>query len=164
MASRNFITTAELAAELGDPDLGVIDASWHLPNTGRIGAAEFRLGHIPGAVFFDIDTVADIEQGLPHMLPKPDALRQEMGALGLGDGMRFVVYDQTGLFAAARVWWTLRAYGVEQVRILEGGLPRWIKEGRPLESGEARARPPRAFTPRVDPSFVASLDKVREAL
>ena len=164
MASRNFCTTAELAAELGDADLGVIDASWHLPNTGRIGAAEFRRGHIPGAAFFDIDTIADLDQGLPHMLPKPETLAKEMGALGLGDGMRFVVYDALGLFAAARVWWTLRAYGVEEVRILEGGLPKWIKEGRPLESGEARARPPRSFTPRLDPSFVASLDDVREAL
>ncbi len=73
MASRNFVTTAELAAELGDPNLGVIDASWHLPNSGRIGAAEFRLGHIPGSAFFDIDTIADRDEGLPHMLPKPDA-------------------------------------------------------------------------------------------
>ena len=164
MATRNFCTTEELAAELGDPDLGVIDASWHLPNTGRIGAAEFRFAHIPGAVFFDIDTIADLDQGLPHMLPRPDALAKAMSALGLGDGMRFVVYDTLGLFAAARVWWTLRAYGVEEVRILEGGLTQWIKEGRPLESGDARKKPPRRFTPRLDESFVASLDEVREAL
>jgi thiosulfate/3-mercaptopyruvate sulfurtransferase len=163
MPSRNFCTTAELAAELGDANLGVIDASWHLPNTGRIGAAEFRHSHIPGAVFFDIDAITDVKTGLPHMLPDSQTLAKEMSALGLGDGMRFVVYDQTGLFAAARVWWTLRAYGVAEVRILEGGLPRWIKEGRPLE-GEARVRPPRPFTPRLDPSFVASLEDVREAL
>jgi len=164
MPTRNFCTTAELAAELGDADLGVIDASWHLPAAGRIGASEFLEGHIPGAVFFDIDTIADLEQGLPHMLPKPGALAEAMSALGLGDGMRFVVYDALGLYAAARVWWTLRAYGVEEVRILEGGLPRWIKEGRPLESGAARPRPPRAFTPRLDESFVASPEEVREAL
>jgi len=164
MASRNFCTTAELAAELGDADLGVIDASWHLPHAGRIGAAEFRQEHIPGAVFFDIDTIADLDQGLPHMLPKPESLAKEMSALGVGDGMRLVVYDALGLFAAARVWWTLRAYGVEDVRILEGGLPKWIKEGRPLEAGEPRARPPRPFTPRLDESFVASLDDVRKAL
>ena len=85
MPSRNFRTTAELAAELGDPNLGVIDASWHLPNTARIGAAEFRLKHIPGAVFFDIDTIADHDQGLPHMLPKPETLAKAMTALGLGD-------------------------------------------------------------------------------
>jgi thiosulfate/3-mercaptopyruvate sulfurtransferase len=164
MTTRNFCTTTELAAELGDADLGVIDASWHLPAAGRIGASEFLGAHIPGAVFFDIDTIADLEQGLPHMLPKPEALAKAMSALGLGDGMRFVVYDALGLFAAARVWWTLRAYGVEKVRILEGGLPKWIKEKRPLESGEARVKRPRSFTPRLDPSFIASLDEVREAL
>lgn len=163
MSSSNFCTTAELAAELGDPDLGVIDASWHLPNSGRIGAAEFRVKHIPGAVFFDIDTIADHEQGLPHMLPKPDALAKAMTALGLGDGMRLVVYDATGLYAAARVWWTLRAYRVEDVRILDGGLPRWIKEGRPLESGDAHPGP-RPFTSRPADGFVASLEEVRSAL
>ena len=161
--SRNICTTAELAAELGDPDLGVIDGSWHLPNTGRYGATEFPLGHIPGAVFFDIDTIADRDAGLPHMLPKPELLAQEMTSLGLGDGMRFVVYDVLGLFAAARVWWTLRAYGAHDVRILEGGLMRWIVEGRPLETGAARPKP-RTFTPRLDPGFVATLDDVRAAL
>ncbi len=163
MSSRNFRATAELAAELGDPDVGVIDASWHLPLTERVGWAEFRRAHIPGAVFFDIDKIADIDSGLPHMLPTPDALAKAMSGLGLGDGMRLVVYDALGLFAAARVWWTLRAYGVEDVRILEGGLPKWIKEGRPLESGDARPTP-RVFTPRLDGSFVATLDEVREAL
>jgi len=163
MPSRNFCTTAELAAELGEKSLGVIDASWHLPNSGRIGAAEFRLAHIPGAVFFDIDLIADHDQGLPHMLPKPETLAREMTALGLGDGMRFVVYDATGLYAAARVWWTLRAYDVEDVRILDGGLPRWIKEGRPLETGDVHPTP-RSFTPRPADGFVASLGEVRAAL
>jgi thiosulfate/3-mercaptopyruvate sulfurtransferase len=163
MPSRNFITTAELAAELGDANVGVIDASWHLPNSGRTGAAEFQAKHIPGAVFFDIDTVADHDEGLPHMLPKPDALANAMAALALGDGMRFVVYDALGLYAAARVWWTLRAYGVEEVRILEGGLPKWVKEGRRLEAGDAHPKP-RAFTPRLNESFVATLDEVRAAL
>ena len=163
MPSRNFITTAELAAELDDPDLGLIDASWHLPNTGRIGAAEFRAKHIPRSVFFDIDLIADAEQGLPHMLPKPEAFARAMSALGLGDGMRFVVYDALGLYAAARVWWTLRAYRVEDVRILEGGLPRWIKEGRPLEHGDAHPKP-RPFASREADGFVASLEEVRAAL
>jgi thiosulfate/3-mercaptopyruvate sulfurtransferase len=161
--THNFCTTDELAAELGDPNLGVIDASWHLPNTGRFGAAEFRFAHIPGAVFFDIDTIADVDSGLPHMLPKPEALAKEMALLGLGDGMRFVIYDALGLFAAARVWWTLRAYGVDKVRILEGGFTKWTHEGRPVESGEAHPKP-RVFTPRLDESFVASLDEVRAAL
>jgi thiosulfate/3-mercaptopyruvate sulfurtransferase len=163
MPSPNFIATAELAAGLGDPGLGVIDASWHLPNSGRIGEAEFRAGHIPGAVFFDIDRIADHDQGLPHMLPKPEALAQAMSTLGLGDGMRFVVYDATGLYAAARVWWTLRAYRVEDVRILDGGLPRWIRERRPLETGDAHPKP-RPFAPRPADGFVASLEQVRAAL
>jgi len=163
MPSRNSCSTDELAAELGTPDLGVIDASWHLPPTGRIGKAEFREGHIPGSVFFDIDTIADLDTDLPHMLPKPGALAKEMTSLGLGDGMRFVVYDALGLFAAARVWWTLRAYGVEDVRILEGGLPKWTREGRPLEKGDAHPEP-RTFTPRLNESFVATLERLREAL
>ncbi len=163
MASRDFCATNELAAAVGDPDLGVIDGSWHLPDAGRLGEPEFRLGHIPGAVFFDIDRIADPESGLPHMLPKPDVMAREMTALGLGDGMRFVVYDVHGLFAAARVWWTLRAYGVRDVRILEGGLLRWTAEGRPLEPGDTRPSP-RPFTPRLDESFVASLADVRRVL
>ena len=97
------------------------------------------------------------------MLPEPEMLAEEMRALGLGDGMRFVVYDLLGLFAAARVWWTPRAYSVEDVRILEGGPTKWIKEGRPVESGEAHPKP-RVLTPRLDASFVASLDNVRKAL
>ena len=114
-------------------------------------------------MFFDIDTIADQDQGLPHMLPKPETLANAMSALGLGDGMRFVVYDATGLYAAARVWWTLRAYRIEDVRILEGGLPKWIKEGRPLETGDAHPKP-RPFTSRPADGFVASLEQVRAAL
>ncbi len=163
MTSRNFTTTAELAAGLGDPDLGVVDGSWHLPATGRLGAIEFPLGHIPGAVFFDIDAIADPASGLPHMLPRADLMARAMTALGLGDGMRFVVYDVHGLFAAARVWWTLRAYGAADVRILEGGLTKWIVEGRPLETGPAHPKP-RTFTARLDPRVVASLEGVRQAL
>ncbi len=137
MPHENFVSTDWLAAHLGEPGLGIIDASWHLPPTGRNGAAEFRLEHIPGAVFFDIDVIADKTAGLPHMLPDALTFAQEMSALGLGDGMRFVVYDALGLFAAARVWWMLRAFGVADVKILDGGLPKWIREGRPLEQGEA---------------------------
>ena len=115
MPHENFVATDWLAAHLGEPDLGVIDASWHLPPTGRAGDAEFLQGHIPGAVFFNIDVIADTSSGLPHMLPDADAFAKAMTALGLGDGMRFVVYDTLGLFAAARVWWTLRAYGAGSV-------------------------------------------------
>jgi thiosulfate/3-mercaptopyruvate sulfurtransferase len=163
MTHANFVTTDWLDAHLGDPDLRVIDASWHLPTTARKGDAEFRAAHIPGAVFFNIDTIADTSSGLPHMLPEPDAFAKAMGELGLGDGMRFVIYDTLGLFAAARVWWTLRAYGAGEVRILEGGLPKWMHEGRPIEAGEANPKPA-TFTPKLDHSMVASLDDVKAAL
>jgi thiosulfate/3-mercaptopyruvate sulfurtransferase len=163
MISPNFVSTDELAARLNEPGLGLIDASWHLPPTGRNGAAEFRAAHIPGAVFFDIDVIADLSEGLPHMLPDPVAFSSAMRKLGLGDGMPMIVYDALGLFAAARVWWTLRAYGAREVRILEGGLPKWIKEGRPIEEGAANPQP-RHFTARLDHSYVASIEDVRRAL
>ena len=163
MTRENFVTTDWLAAHLGEPDLGVVDGSWHLPPTGRVGSQEFRLGHIPGAVFFDIDAIADPSTGLPHMLPDEMKFADEMTALGLGDGVRFVVYDSPGLFAAARVWWTLRAFGAEEVAILDGGLPQWLHEGRPIEQGDAHPRP-RRFTPRLNHAFVASLYDVRRTL
>ena len=163
MTRENFVTTDWLAAHLGAPGLGVVDASWHLPASGRVGAEEFRVGHILGAVFFDIDAIADLSTGLPHMLPDALKFADEMMALGLGDGMRFVVYDSLGLFAAARVWWTLRAFGAEEVAILDGGLPQWLREGRPTEQGDAHPQP-RRFTPRLNPAFVASLGDVKRTL
>jgi len=163
MGSQNFVATEWLGRHLGEPALGIIDGSWHLPPTGRSGPAEFLARHIPGAVFFDIDVIADPSTGLPHMLPNPVVFSEAMSRLGLGDGMAMVVYDAHGLFAAARVWWTLKAFGVADVKILEGGLPKWIKEGRPLEEGEP-TRQSRAFTARLDHGVVASLDDVRRAL
>jgi thiosulfate/3-mercaptopyruvate sulfurtransferase len=163
MGLHNFVSTEWLAARLNTPDIGVIDASWHLPTMNRSGAKEFEEKHVPGAVFFDIDAIADLSSGLPHMLPDAAAFADAMGKVGLSEDMTFVVYDSLGLFAAARVWWTLRAFGVAKVKILEGGLPKWIKEGRPLEQGESR-RAPRAFAARLDPHAVASLDDVRKAL
>jgi len=163
MARENFVSTDWLAAHLADPALGIVDGSWHLPTTGRVGSEEFRLAHIPGAVFFDIDAIADASTGLPHMLPDEKKFAEEMTALGLGDGMRFVVYDSPGLFAAARVWWTLRAFGAAEVGILDGGLPQWRLEGRPIEAGDAHPHP-RPFTPRLNHAFVASLDDLRRTL
>jgi thiosulfate/3-mercaptopyruvate sulfurtransferase len=163
MAYENFVTTDWLDAHLGDPDLRVIDASWHLPTTARKGDAEFFKAHIPGAVFFNIDAIADPSSGLPHMLPKPEPFAHAMGELGLGDGMRFVIYDSLGLFAAARVWWTLRAYGAKQVFILEGGLPKWTHEGRPIEAGEAKPKPA-TFTATLGEGIVAGLSEVKTAL
>src|SRR5215207_10159664 len=142
-----FIEPARLASRLGDPRLRIVDGSWYLPTQARDGRAEYLAEHIPGAVFFDIDRIVDPSSGLPHMLPSPDAFANAVGALGIGDGMTIVVYDGAGLFAAPRVWWTFRTFGARDVRILEGGFPAWKTEGRPIEDGPQRPRPPRAFTP-----------------
>jgi thiosulfate/3-mercaptopyruvate sulfurtransferase len=158
-----FIEPARLASRLGDPRLRIVDGSWYLPTQGRDGRAEYLAGHIPGAVFFDIDRIVDPSSGLPHMLPSPDAFADAVGALGIGDGMDIIVYDGAGLFSAARVWWTFRTFGATSVAILEGGFPAWKAEGHPVEAGE-RSQPPARFTPRFDASAVASLDEVRAAL
>lgn len=158
-----FVTTEWLDKHLDEPDVAVIDGSWYLPADNRNALAEYLEGHIPGAVFFDIDTIADTSSGLPHMLPKPHAFAAAMGALGLSDDLRFVVYDGEGLFSAARVWWTLYTYGVQWVRVLGGGLPKWKAERRRLESGKVQ-RPPAKFTPRFNAGAVADIDAVAKAL
>ena len=163
MREGHFSSTAELAAIIGARDLAVIDASWYLPSFGRDAYAEYLAGHIPGAVFFDIDEIADRSRDLPHMLPDPTSFSRAMQALGIGDGMRIVIYDGAGLFSAPRVWWTLRAFGAENVTILDGGLPQWRAENRLLERGPV-APPPRPFTARFDKSFVAEIAQVRQAL
>lgn len=158
-----FVTPQQLAQELRAPDLVVFDASWHMPAANRDPRAEYLAGHIPGAVFFDIDGVADHSTGLPHMLPSPVVFSSEMRRLGFGDGMRAVVYDSVGLFSAPRLWWTLRVFGADKVAILAGGLPAWKDAGLPLESGEV-ARLPRHFNARLDNSLVADADEVSRAL
>ena len=125
-----FVSTQWLADHLDAPDLVVFDASWHMPAAGRDARAEYLSGHIPRAVFFDIDAVADARTDLPHMLPDPIAFSAAMRDLGLGDGMRAVIYDSLGLFSAPRLWWTLRAFGFVDAAILEGGLPRWQHRDR----------------------------------
>ena len=152
---RNFVTTDWLEAHLSSPDLAIIDGSWHLPPLKRDAQAEYLAGHIPGAVFFNIDDIADLSSGLPHMMPDAFSFGETMKKLGLGDGMQFVVYDQSGLFSAPRVWWMLKTFGAQDVKILEGGLPKWIAEGRVTAQG-AVTRQPRTFTPRLDHSAVAS--------
>lgn len=132
-----LVSTAWLAERLGDPSLRVMDASWWMPAEGRSGQAEFLERHIPGAVFFDIDAIADKTVDLPHMLPTPTAFASAVGELGLGRDATLVVYDTFGIRAAARVWWSLRAMGFEKAHVLDGGLKLWLAEGRPLEAGPA---------------------------
>lgn len=157
------VSTAWLAERLGTPGIRVVDGSWHMPAAGRSGRNEHRQAHIPGAVFFDIDAIADRTVDLPHMLPTPEAFAEAAGALGLTRDAAIVVYDSLGLFSAARVWWTLRVMGYAQVYVLDGGLPRWRAEGRPLESGEPTPDPVQV-EPRFDAGLVRNLDEVRRLL
>jgi thiosulfate/3-mercaptopyruvate sulfurtransferase len=159
-----FVTTAWLAAHLDDPGLAVIDGSWFLPTQNRDGRAEYNAGHIPGAVFFDVDAIADHTSNLPHMLPTAADFATAMGALGISDAMRIVVYDGAGLFSAPRVRWTLRAFGARDVSLLEGGMPRWKAEGRPLVAGESAGRPEAVFNAVLDPAFAAAVPDVQAAL
>ena len=160
--SKSWLTeTDELAAELDAPDLVIIDASWHMPSENRNARAEYLEEHIPGAIFFDIDEIADTKSNLPHMLPSPEKFSSRMRSMGIGDGSRIVVYDSAGLFSAARVWWTFRVMGVEDVTVLNGGLPKWKREGLPLESGEPRLRSTRHFTSRRNADLVRDVSDMK---
>lgn len=138
----NLVSTEWLAAELGRPDLLVFDATKYLPNEPRDARAEFAAAHIPGAAFFDIDEVADPETDLPHMAPTPGRAARLLGALGISNHHRVVFYDQKGLFSAARGWWLMRLFGHENAAVLDGGLPKWLAEGRDTAAGTP-APPPR---------------------
>ena len=130
---QTLVSTDWLAAHLTDPDLRIIDASWHMPDAGRDARAEYEAAHIPGARFFDIDEISDSRSALPHMAPPPEKFVSRMRAMGVGDGHQVVVYDGAGLFSAARVWWTFRLMGKTDVAVLNGGLPKWLAEGREVE-------------------------------
>jgi thiosulfate/3-mercaptopyruvate sulfurtransferase len=160
---RWFVTTDWLAAHLDDPSVAIVDASWHLPTTGRNARAEFLETHIPGAVFFDIDAIADTQTTLPHMLPPPERFAEMVGALGISDKHQIVVYENGPIYAAPRVWWTFRIMGAPEVRILDGGLPRWRAEGRPVARGES-TRAADTFHPSFDEHAVSGIDAVRRHL
>jgi thiosulfate/3-mercaptopyruvate sulfurtransferase len=141
----------------------VVDGTWHMPHLQRDASTEFAAAHIPGAVFFDIDAIADHATALPHMLPSAAELAQAVGALGIGDGDRVIVYDVRGVVSAARVWWTFRAFGHDDVAVLDGGLRKWTAEGRPIEAGVPLPAP-RRFTPRPRPALVRDLAQMRANL
>ena len=161
--SRWLVGNDWLAARLGQSDVVVVDGSFYLPAMKRDPAAEYLAGHIPGAVRFDIDEIADKSIPLPHMLPSPEQFAQAVGRLGISDRDTIVVYDGAGLFSSPRVWWTFRLFGAQNVFILDGGLPRWKAEGQPLESGSAK-RELRSFTARAPEAIVAALKDVQSAL
>ena len=165
MSERRWLVGTEwLAERLQAPDIVVVDASWHLPTAGRDPHAEYLEAHIPGAVFFDIDDIAEHASGLPHMLPSPEAFASRMRRMGIGDGKRVVVYDSVGLFSAPRVWWTFLVMGHRDVVVLDGGLPKWRAEGRPVESGAPTRPQERHFTARRHAGMVADLDDIRRAV
>jgi thiosulfate/3-mercaptopyruvate sulfurtransferase len=163
LSSRWLLSTAWLAGRLGAPDIVVVDGSSYLPAVKRDAAAEYLAGHIPSAVRFDIDAIADHSNPLPHMLPDAGQFARDVGALGIADTDTIIVYDGAGMFSAPRVWWTFRLFGAEKVFILDGGLPKWKAEGRALEAGPVE-RLPRTFKARKDVDLVASLATVRAAL
>ncbi|MCX5568608.1 3-mercaptopyruvate sulfurtransferase [Kaistia nematophila] len=155
-----FVSTEWLAERLGDPSIAIVDASWYLPNANRDAAAEFGASHIPGAIYFDLDKVADTSSGLPHMLPSAEQFGATVGDLGISETQTIVVYDGAGLFSAPRVWWTFRVMGAKDVRILEGGFPKWTAEGRPVEAG-ATSPAPKVFHARLDAAQVRSIADMR---
>src|SRR6185437_3634261 len=134
-----LVSTEWLASHL--KDVRLLDASWYMPADKRDPKAEFEAGHIPGAVFYDLDALSDPSTGLPHMLTAPEIFARDMGALGVGDDDMVVVHDGAGLFSAARIWWMLRVMGHDRVAVLDGGLPKWKAENRALEKGASSPKP-----------------------
>lgn len=148
---RSLVTTEWLAGELGKPDLVVFDGTKYLPNEPKDGKAEFLKAHIPGARYFDIDLVADPDTDLPHMVPTPGRFAKLMAMLGVANTSRVVFYDQKGLASAARGWWLMGLFGHDAAAVLDGGLPKWQREGRAVESGEPPAAPVATFRPDYRP-------------
>jgi thiosulfate/3-mercaptopyruvate sulfurtransferase len=160
MTTDPIVPTRWLAERLGSPELSVIDASWFMPGTPRDPKAEFVEGHIPGAVFFGIDEVCDHATDLPHMLASPEVFEQALQDLGVRAGHAVVVYDSLGLFSAPRLWWNLRTMGCQSAFVLDGGLPAWVAEGRPLERGWPS--PAKGdFRAVIRPELVRDVEQVR---
>jgi len=162
-SSRWLISTDQLAVRLNDKNLIAVDASYPLVGEPNRARAEYLEGHIPGAAFFEIDAISDHSSELPHTLTGPAHFGEAVGALGIGNGDTVVVYDTVGLYSAPRVWWTFRVFGANEVFILNGGLPKWRAEGRPLEHGAVQ-RSAKTFHADMNVGAVATLGDVRMAL
>ena len=150
-----LVSTDWLAANLTQPDLRVVDATYYLKMQNKDARAEYNERHIPGAIFFDIDDIADTSTDLPHMLPPPEKFASRVRKLGIGDGNRIVVYDGQGMMSAARVWWMFRIFGAKDVAVLDGGLPKWLSEGRAVDDNDPHPRE-RHFSARLDNTQVRS--------
>ncbi|MEQ8896416.1 MAG: 3-mercaptopyruvate sulfurtransferase [Roseovarius sp.] len=159
---KTLVSTDWLAAHLKDPDLRILDGTMFLPGTGRDARAEYAETHIPGARFFDIDEVSDQRSDLPHMAPPVEKFMSRLRAMGVGDGHQVVVYDTHGLFSAARVWWLFRLMGQTDIAVLDGGLPKWIAEGRETEDMEPIIRD-RHMTVRRQAHMIKDVTQVSAA-
>ena len=163
MAGDALVSTEWLAANLEAPDVRVVDATWYLPTQGRDGKAEYAAAHIPGAVYFDIEDISDEASPYPHMVPSPAKFSARVRKLGLGDGLRIVVYDNNRFVASARVWWMFRLFGHPEVAVLDGGLAKWLAEGRPVDDQPVRPTE-RHFTARQNNLLLRELDQMRANL
>ena len=156
-----FVVSADwVEKQLGAPEFRIVDASWYLPAQNRNGAAEYAAGHIPGAVFFDQDVIADHASGLPHTIPSPEFFAAEMGKLGISDTDTIVVYDGPGIFTAPRVWWLFRTMGAKSVFVMDGGIDGWKKDGLPLET-DLPEPAPAVFHTNFNPYAVTSFEEMR---
>ena len=135
-----LVSTDWLSSRLSDPEIRILDATWYLPNVDRDAKAEYDQSHIPNARFFDIDDVSDHRSDLPHMVPPVEKFMSKVRKLGVGDGHQIVIYDSHGLFSAARVWWLFKVMGQKNVAVLDGGLPKWLREGRTVDSSSPLIR------------------------
>jgi thiosulfate/3-mercaptopyruvate sulfurtransferase len=164
LSSKWLVETAWLEAHLNAPGLVVLDATMALP--GQLGdpKSDYSEGHIPGALFFDIEELSDTDSPLPHMLPAPEKFASRMRKMGVGDGMRVVIYDAEGFFSAPRAWWMFRVMGYDDVAVLNGGLVKWREEGRPIQTETPPKRTERHFTVRKNAALVRDLNDVKRAL
>jgi thiosulfate/3-mercaptopyruvate sulfurtransferase len=160
----DLVSTEWLAGALGAPDLMVFDATKYLPNEPFDGLTKYREAHIPGARFFDIDVVADPDTNLPHMAPTAGRFARLMGEMGISNATRVIFYDQKGLQSSARGWWLMKLFGHEKAAVLDGGLPKWLAEGRATESGDAKQAAPATYTPDFRADLVKGIGDVKRII
>ena len=158
-----LVQTGWLETQLENPAVRIVDATWLLPNAGRTGIEDYDAGHIPGAVFWDIDAIADPLSALPHMMPNESTFATHMNALGISNDHHIVVYDNVSMMTSARVWWTLRAFGHQDVSLLDGGAIKWRTEGRKVSTDAAQI-PDTSYKAHFNPRMVRSLHDVRQNL